>query len=260
MPGDDRTSVWIPVGGLGAIVLGIGLIPLRGVTSASNLAFVFIAFTIVVAEMGGRGPALLTAVVSAMSLNFFLTEPYLTLAIEKTDDLVAFVALAGCGLIAAAYGRRRARVSAAATRSRHDLEVLGRLVERLSAGASIEPLLEDVRLGFRLGRLLLRDGEGRALAAAPPDARATERAGTTLRAETLLPADAGAHRLGRRGFRLPEDGGCLPLPAAGGGETLDLWEGDRDGLDLDERQALSVAARVLGLELRRRAEGRRRVP
>ena len=33
-----------------------------------------------------------------MSLNFFLTEPYLTLAISKTDDVIAFIALAACGL------------------------------------------------------------------------------------------------------------------------------------------------------------------
>jgi len=67
------------------------------VVAASNLAFVFLAFTIVVAELAGRTPALVTALVSAMSLNFFLTEPYLTLAITKVDDVVAFFALAAAG-------------------------------------------------------------------------------------------------------------------------------------------------------------------
>lgn len=79
MRGDDEVRVWMVAGAAGSLVLGIALIPLRTLTAASNLAFVFLAFTIIVAELGGRGAALLTALVSAMSLNFFLTEPYLTL-------------------------------------------------------------------------------------------------------------------------------------------------------------------------------------
>ncbi len=110
----DEVRVWMIVGAGGSLVLAIALIPLRTLTAASNLAFVFLAFTIIVAELGGRAPALLTALVSAMSLNFFLTEPYLTLTITKTDDIIAFVALAACGLIAAAFGKRRERWSEAA--------------------------------------------------------------------------------------------------------------------------------------------------
>ena len=77
-PGDD-SRLWIVVGALGGLALGFMLIPLRSLTSASNLAFVFMAFTIVVAELGGRSAALVTAVVSAFTLNFFLTEPYMSL-------------------------------------------------------------------------------------------------------------------------------------------------------------------------------------
>ena len=109
-PGEDN-RLWIVAGALGGLALGLMLIPLRSLTSASNLAFVFMAFTIVVAELGGRSAALVTAVVSAMTLNFFLTEPYMSLQINKADDVVAFGALAGCGLIAAAFGRRRAQMS-----------------------------------------------------------------------------------------------------------------------------------------------------
>jgi hypothetical protein len=107
MRGNDQGLIWTVMGALGAMALGIVLIPLRGVVAASNLAFVFLGFTIVVAELGGRSPALVTALLSALSLNFFLTQPYLTLSIYHTDDVIAFFALAACGLIAAAFGRRR---------------------------------------------------------------------------------------------------------------------------------------------------------
>src|SRR5215831_3926137 len=87
-----QSPVWFVAATLGAIILGAALIPLRSFTSASNLAFAFIAFTIVIAELGGRAAALAAAVTSAISLNFFLTEPYLTLAMSKPDDVIAFLA------------------------------------------------------------------------------------------------------------------------------------------------------------------------
>ena len=124
--------------------------------AASNLAFVFIALTIVVAEMGGRAPGLATAVVSALSLNFFLTEPYLSLEIHKPGDIGAFLALAACGLIAAAFGKRRVRTAEQVSRARGDLEVLAPdRREPCGAGPDRE-ILEDLRRFFGLGGLVLR--------------------------------------------------------------------------------------------------------
>src|SRR5207249_10935258 len=120
----DDSRAWTVLGALGALALGIALVPLRSLTAASNLAFAFLALTIAVAEFGGRTPALVTAVVSALSLNFFLTEPFLTLTIAKPDDTVAFIALAACGLIAAAFGRRREHWSDVAGRASAELDVL----------------------------------------------------------------------------------------------------------------------------------------
>jgi hypothetical protein len=58
---EDESRIGMIAGALGAMVLGIALIPLRSLTSASNLAFVFPVFTIVVAELGGRPAGLLVA-------------------------------------------------------------------------------------------------------------------------------------------------------------------------------------------------------
>src|SRR5262247_1958574 len=146
MGGDDRGGMWIPMGIMGAIALGVALIPLRGATSASNLAFAFVAFVIAMAEFGGRTAGLAAAVVSAMSLNFFLTEPYLTLAMSKTDDMVAFVGMAVCGLIAAAFGTRRARSAQTASRVRGDLLALRRVLKPLETAASPVAALNELRL------------------------------------------------------------------------------------------------------------------
>jgi hypothetical protein len=129
----DDARVWMVTGALGSMALAVALIPLRGQVAASNLAFVFIAFTIIVAELGGRGAALVTALIAAMSLNFFLTEPYLTLTISKTDDVG---------------------------------EALARFAERFRSGRPVDGLLQDLRAEFDLGGLVLRDESGRAAAGA----------------------------------------------------------------------------------------------
>jgi two-component system, OmpR family, sensor histidine kinase KdpD len=246
----DDIRVWMVTGALGSMVLAVVLIPLRNIVAASNLAFVFMAFTILVAELGGRGPALVTALVSAMSLNFFLTEPYLTLAISKREDVIAFFALAGCGLIAAAFGRRRERLSEVAGRADRELGVLSRFVQRTRSGRETGRLLEDLRADFDLGGLVLRDPNGRVVAAAPEAAGARPAPRVALASETLFAADDDTQRFGSRGLRLPDGGGRITLQTARGRVTLDLWEGNEDGFRSDEARTLAIAASILGLGMR----------
>ena len=250
MRGDDRGLVWVVAGALGSMVLAVLVIPLRAVVAASNLAFVFIAFTIVVAELGGRGPALVTALVSAMSLNFFLTEPYLTLTINKADDVIAFFALAACGLIAAAFGRRRERLSELAGRADRELVILTRFIERARSGRPPAVLLEDLRTEFGLGGLVLRDGQARVLAATPFSAEALPPPRLALTPDTLFASGDETVRFGSKGMRLPEGGGRLTLRAARGPVTLDLWEGGDEGFTSDESRTLAIAASILGLGMR----------
>ncbi|HEY7653603.1 MAG TPA: DUF4118 domain-containing protein [Methylomirabilota bacterium] len=246
----DDVRVWMVTGALGSLVLGIVLIPLRSVVAAANLAFVFMAFTIIVAELGGRGPALVTALVSAMSLNFFLTEPYLTLAITKSDDIVAFFALAGCGLIAAAFGRRRERLSEVAGRADLELATLSRFVQRARSGRAIESQLEDLRSDFGLGGLVLREAGGRVLAAVPEAAASRPAPRVALTSDTLFAVEEETVRFGTKGMRLPDGGGRLTLQTRRGPVTLDLWEGDEQGFGRDESRTLAIAASILGLGMR----------
>ncbi len=246
----DDIRIWMITGALGSLVLAIALIPLRSVVSASNLAFVFIAFTIIVAELGGRGPALVTALVSAMSLNFFLTELYLTLTITKFDDVVAFFALAACGLIAAAFGRRRERLSEVARRADRELAILSRLVDRARSGRSIEGQLADLRDDFGLGGLVLREGGGRVLAAVPEAATSRPAPRSRLTPDTLFAVEDETVRFGAKGMRLPDGGGRLTLQSHLGSVTLDLWEGDEQGFGRDESRTLAIAASILGLGMR----------
>jgi len=76
----SRTAALRGARALLAIGLGMVLVPLRGVTSASNFSFAFLALTIVVAEYAA-GPPRSRPVAAALSLDFFLTQPYLRLEI-----------------------------------------------------------------------------------------------------------------------------------------------------------------------------------
>ena len=248
----NNSRAWAVVGAVGSIALGMGLIPLRSWTSASNLCFVFLAFTIVVAEFGGRAPALIAAVVSAMSLDFFLTEPYLTLAISKPDDVLAFVALAGCGLIAAAFGRRREHWSEVAGRASDELDVLKTLTEHFGNNAPLEESLEYLRQSFGLRAIAVRsDAEG-AVAAAPAGSARPSTAPTPIDRDTLLPSHEPQVRFGERGLRLPPGGGSVRLRGQNGAVWLDVWEGDERGLDAYQSRALAVALSMLELQLSRR--------
>lgn len=109
MRADGDRMFYLAAGPLVAILLGVALIPLREVVIPSNFTFPFIIVTIVVAEFGGRPAAIATALVSALSLDFFLTQPYLRLTIEGKHDVTAFLGLAACGLVAAALRTRRDR-------------------------------------------------------------------------------------------------------------------------------------------------------
>ncbi len=160
------------------------------------------------AGLGGRSAALVTALVSAMSLNFFLTEPYLTLTIEKPDDVVAFFAPAGCGLIAAWFGKRRAGLSEVASRADTELDVLKKLVDQLMAETPLDEILGYLRQSFGLSALVLRDEGGRVLAAGPVGSSPASIPETQLTPGTLFPSsDEGRLRFGTRGLRLPDGGG-----------------------------------------------------
>lgn len=259
-PVSNRAIAEIAFGGLGAIGLGAALIPLREAVSASNLAFVLLAWTIVIAEMGGRAAALLTALMSALSLNFFLTQPYLTLQIRNPGDLWAFVALAGCGLIAAAFGRRRQVSEVEAGRAHEALATVRRAeraLERRGAGgeARLASVVDEMREALGLRAVALRDSTSAAIAVSPGDFVVPATAPVALEPDSLIPEgddeeEARYLRMGARGLRLPEGGGRLLLQHGGRSVgAVDLWEQDTGGLDTNQITALWVIARLVAAQL-----------
>jgi len=198
--------------------------------------------------LGGRRAAVVTALVSALSLDFFLTQPYLRLTIAGKHDIIAFLGLAVCGLIAAAlrtHGRGRlARMEAACDH----LDLLHETLRHVEGGGSLErvlaQILDKARTALPLAALAVRDEAGRVLAASG-SAQGGQPSGQELLRDTLLPRDASLRVLPRGDLPLPSEGGCLPLMI---GDRrigwLDLW-GNGAPAEAEDRHTLSDLGRLV---------------
>jgi hypothetical protein len=101
-------------------------------------------------------------------VNFFLTQPYLTLTIDNRDDILGVAGLAICGLIAASFGVRGRRMRAFVA-AREELDLLQAAARELESAGPIEKrlmeLLDGARKAFPLSAAAVRDRQGRVLAA-----------------------------------------------------------------------------------------------
>ena len=254
MANEDDNIVYMAVGVIGAILLGMVLTPLRDLTPASNFAFPFMALTIAMAELGGVRATVATALTSALSLDFFLTRPYLRLTIEGKHDVIAFLGLAACGLTAAAFSSRRSRRTAASIAARRDLDLLHEALDLAEAAGPIQPaiarVLDAARTALPVSALIARDRHGRVVAASGvgPEAAAP---GRVLRSDLLLTDDLDARELSRRDPPLPADGGRLAL-MAGDRQVgwLDVW-GDASPASAEARRTLCAVGRLAGTLLAR---------
>jgi Domain of unknown function (DUF4118) len=249
----DESLFYLGAGPLGALLLGMALTPLRGLTPASNLSFAFMALTIVVAEFGGRWAATATALFSAVSLDFFLTQPYLRLSIEDKHDVIAFCGLAVCGLIAASLGSKRGeRIATLRTVETHR-DLLRSALREWHGDAPLAPqatrILAAAREAFPLAGIVLRDARGQTVASSDPadERRAEPDAG--LDAETLLVRGPERSEPHAWDVPLPEAGGRIALvsgtQAVG---CLDVW-GSGAPASAEARRALADLSRLIAILL-----------
>ena len=257
MDDDSERMIYIALGPLAALALGILLMSVRGFTTASNFTYIFLVLTIVVAEFGGRGAAVATALTSALSLDFFLTQPYLTLEIADKHDLIAFVGLTVCGLVAAELGARRGERRADLREMRRHRDLLRAALVELDAREALEyrvkTLLDACRSVLPLSAMVLRDGGNQVVAASPsPIARAVPE--TVLRQDDPLLLDVSDRDQHPRVVPLSPEGARLALTVAGRQVGwLDVW-GGRAPASAEGRRTLSDVARVLAAMLARPRE------
>lgn len=126
---------------VGPVGLGALLYLGRGHLAAADLALIFVLSTVAVASAGYVGPAVVAALSSSGSFDFFCTKPYLSLRIAASRDVTTTVLLLAVSLVVAglALRARRSRLLALAQADR--LQRLHDLGERIATGDPADVLL-----------------------------------------------------------------------------------------------------------------------
>lgn len=160
--------------GAAVAVAAISIAALEGVASATSLGVVFVLAVLFIAIRHGELPALLTAFLSVLTLNFFFIEPRHRLTIADSRNVVALVVLLIAALVVgrlAAAARARAaearvRAEQAALRERE-----ARLLADVASALLAEPASGDSALRTpRMARALSAAGARIELTHAPSPA------------------------------------------------------------------------------------------
>ncbi len=237
---DDRMVVaGLGVAAIGPIIVGCALVSVRDHMASANSALIFVIVVVLAAALGGRWAGVTAAIVSGISFDFFLTRPYGSLTIDKTDDIIATILLLVVGLIVgeivvwAHRGYRQSR------RGQDEITRLHRVAEQAAAGASTHDMLESVRT--ELSQLLaLRSCEFEQPPFGIPLPK-MERNGVI---------DVAHRRILRGEFALPAEG--VEIPVLGRGRQLGrlVLEPDPDvGVSIEERVVAIAISDQLGAVL-----------
>ncbi len=200
---DDRTlptAVGAFIGVVGSMVVAGVLSSASSLTTNVNVALTLMIVVVIAAAVGGRGAGALSAVVAALSYDFFQTEPQHSLRISSRDDVVTALLLLVSGLIVGQIAGR-AQLNRVATQSgRSEIGRLRRLSELAAGGASTSQVIDAATT--ELTELLsLRSCRFETTPYGESLDR-LERSGVVGRAKERV-----THlRMGRRGIELPAEG------------------------------------------------------
>ncbi|ATE53545.1 DUF4118 domain-containing protein [Actinosynnema pretiosum] len=136
-------SVLLPL-----VVTGIGTALAEDITFSTDLVGFFLA-TVVVALVGGLGPAVLAALIGAGMLNFFFTQPYYSLTVSAQENLLTLLVMVTVAVLVALVVDRAARLASQAARARTEAALLASYARTVLAGPDpLARLLEQVRENF----------------------------------------------------------------------------------------------------------------
>lgn len=107
--------------GIGLVVL-VSLVgqPIRAIIDPTNLVMLYLLVVVVAAIRWGRGPSVLTAVLSVLAFDFFMVPPQLTLAVSDAQYILTFLGLLAVGLVISTLAvREREQAESARRRETH---------------------------------------------------------------------------------------------------------------------------------------------
>ena len=114
-----------------------------------------------VALLGGVTPAILSALLSGLLLNYFLTAPRFSFTIAEPDSAITAVVLLAMAIAVAVLVDRAANRTREARRASEEAELLTLFAGAVLRGADLETLLQRVRETYLQQAVsILRTGSG----------------------------------------------------------------------------------------------------
>ncbi|MGH3777140.1 MAG: DUF4118 domain-containing protein [Pseudonocardiaceae bacterium] len=141
---------------------GLGFVGRELFDLATDVVLFFLAI-VVVALIGGLGPALLAAAASGLLLNYFFTPPIYSFTIAEPKNIVTVLTMVAVAVMVALVVDRAARRAVQAARARTEATLLASYARTVLSGADpVHRLLAQVRENFGLTSvtLLARHADG----------------------------------------------------------------------------------------------------
>ncbi len=155
IPQVRKVAGWALAVLLPAAATGMGVVTRDVLGLSADVVAYFLAI-VVVALVGGLGPALVAAVLGGLLLNFFLTEPLYSLTIAELGNAVTIAAMVVVAVLVALVVDRAARRAQQAERARAEGALLASFARTVLTRTDPLPrLLEKVREAFGLGSVAL---------------------------------------------------------------------------------------------------------
>jgi hypothetical protein len=232
LPADPRAErvLWIAIGAVVPFLIATALIPLRDSMRNANVALVLVAAVVVLAVLGGWEAGACAAVVSALSFDFFFTQPYDHFTIASRDDVETTILLLTVGLVVGMVASRGRRARSSARAREHEIRRIYRVANLASRGEEAADVIMAAQAEL-ISLLQLRDCRFEA----PPfhsDEPRLERSG--ILTDEPLPRDEV--------FELPASG--VELAVVGRGQLL-----GRFVLDPSPGVGVTLAQRVVAVAL-----------
>ncbi|MGW9176509.1 ATP-binding protein [Streptomyces decoyicus] len=151
---------WL-VGVVGPVLLSLLLTGIENGPGLANDVLLFLFLTVVAALLGGQLPALASAAVGSLLLNFYFTPPTHTLTVSDPKNIVAIVVFFAVAVSVASVVDLAARRTHQAARLRAESEILSFLAGSVLRGeTTLDALLERVRETFGMETVALLERAG----------------------------------------------------------------------------------------------------
>jgi two-component system sensor histidine kinase KdpD len=156
-------SVRRRVFGAGLVIVLLPLLTLLLIGSRQRLnlpsdLLCYLVLVVAAALVGGVYPALASALVSSVLVNYYFTPPLHTLTVADSDNILSLIAFAVVAIMVSAVVEIAARRTVQAARASAESETLAILAASVLGGETAVPaLLDRVRETFRLGFVALQE-------------------------------------------------------------------------------------------------------